>query len=249
MKKNLIFLILLGGAAVFLFLKIHSQSPAPVTIPSESSLPTESVPPHHETTASEKSSGANSIVSAEAAKSVSMLGAGLNKADQQKLQVLSEILNTKNDNDPRFDTELNVLSPALKHAITQYYHQFPLEKLNERGTIAFLIARNITETADVDFLKSVLMEKPCLSLSDCSKPSEATHGAETHLDGLNETTANYPQLTAIQQMADSYRRIMNDPNANQMMAAEILEALRESAQSPNPRIAAAAKQAAHSLKQ
>ena len=83
----------------------------------------------------------------------------LNADDQKRLDLLKEILKTKNDNDPRLDSELSHLSPALKKAMITAYTQMPAEKRNERGTVVFLIGRDANQKADIDFLQSVLMEK------------------------------------------------------------------------------------------
>lgn len=172
--------------------------------------------------------------------------ASLSPSDRQKLSILKEIFASKNDNDPRMDSELVRLSPELKTAMMQTYQALPVEKRNERGTIAFLIGREIKSNEDVQFLKSILMEKPCLSLSDCSKSASASSAEDAHLDGMNETTANYPQLMANRQMLNDYRkRIEQDPSNPQ--AAEILRNFREAVNSPNPRVAEEARRALQAL--
>jgi hypothetical protein len=170
----------------------------------------------------------------------------LNAADQKKLEILKEIFASRNDNDPRMDTELVHLSPELKAAMVKTYQALPTEKRNERGTVAFLIGREIKTNEDVDFLKSVLMEKPCLSLTDCTKPATASTEEDVHLDGLNETTANYPQLMAIRQMVASYKKLI-DQDASSPQAARVLQSLRDSLNSPNPRVTDEARRALQSL--
>jgi hypothetical protein len=170
----------------------------------------------------------------------------LTPTDQKKLSALKEILESKNDNDPRMDTELANLSPELKKAMVSYYQQMPSEKRNDRGTVVFLISRKITSTEDVEFLKNVLMEEPCLSLSDCSKSAPPATGEAAHLQGISETTANYPQLMAIKQMSAQYKTL--SANSDQgSLAPKILDALNEASHSPNPKIANDAEQAVKNL--
>ena len=82
-----------------------------------------------------------------------------------------------------------------------------LKKRNDLGTIVFLIGRQIDSKEDIEFLKTVLMEKPCLSLADCAKSDSPASGEAAHLEGINETTANYPQLMALRQMTEQYRML------------------------------------------
>lgn len=166
--------------------------------------------------------------------------------DQRKLIILDEILKSHNDNDPRLDTEFKALSGPLKHAFTQYYKMIPDERRNERGTVAFLYARAMTEPKDVGFMTEVLMEKPCLSLEDCSKPASAGGPEHGHLEGIAETTASYPQLTAIQQMLERYRMALGESPPNTALANEIIESYRRVVQeqeAKNPRIAEQARRA------
>jgi len=167
--------------------------------------------------------------------------------DQHKMLVLMQILSSKNDNDRRMDTDLIDLSPELKHAMEAYYHEIPSEKRNDRGTIVFLISRKITEKSDLDFLKSVLLEKPCLSLSDCSKAASAPMGDAAHLEGINETTANYPQLMAIRELTEQYRETSASGSGGNGVASKILETLKDAAHSPNPKVVYDAERAVHYL--
>lgn len=162
--------------------------------------------------------------------------------DQRKLVILDEILKSKNDNDLRLDTEFKQLSPELKRAMAQYYKAIPDEQRNERGTIAFLYARAMTAPEDMNFITQVLLEKPCLSLADCSKAggSDREHA---HLEGLAETTANYPQLTAIRQALQRYNAARGETPPNEALARAILDGYRKASQeSQNPRIQEEARQ-------
>ena len=161
--------------------------------------------------------------------------------------LLHEIIDSKNDNDPRLDSEFVQMSPELRKTMVQYYHRFPLEKRNERGTVVFLIAKNIASSEDLEFLKTVLHEKPCLSLGNCSELAQPATGEEIHLEGMSETTASYPELTAVQQMLESYQRLKNE-SANPTLAVQILETLREGLNSPNQKVRDATQNALVQIK-
>lgn len=172
----------------------------------------------------------------------------LEPKDQRKLAVLQQILASHNDNDPRMDTELSILNPAVKKAMVAYYADILPEKRNDLGTIVFLIGRTLNSKADVDFLKSVLLEKPCLSLQDCSSPAAPEGGEAEHLQGINETTANYPQLNAIRAMISQYRDSMGETPPNRELAESLISTLHEATRSPNPKVAAEAENALRYLK-
>jgi hypothetical protein len=110
-----------------------------------------------------------------------------------KLAVLEEILRSRNDNDPRLDREFNSLSTAAKSLFREKYRALPPEALNERGTIVFLLGRNLGAEQDWAFLRDVAGEPPCLSLGDCSK-SPGRGGEEAAGD---EVTLAYPSLVAL----------------------------------------------------
>ena len=127
-------------------------------------------------------------------------GAGL-PADpviQTQLDILDEIFASKNENDPRIDGELKVLSHAAKIALRKKYASLQLEKRNQRGMIVFLLGRNLTQPDDFEFLKSVVTEPACLDLADCNKSptSHGPSGNEDHQAGQAATLA-YPQLVAV----------------------------------------------------
>lgn len=174
--------------------------------------------------------------------------AKLEPKDQRKLAVLQQILASHNDNDPRMDTDLASLNPAVKKAMVAYYAEILPEKRNDRGTIVFLIGRTINSKADVDFLKSVLLEKPCLSLQDCSVSAAAESGEAEHLQGINETTANYPQLNAVRAMIGQYRDFMGETPPNRELAESLIATLREATRSPNPKVSLEAENALRYLK-
>ncbi|MBI5881892.1 MAG: hypothetical protein HZB91_02160 [Elusimicrobia bacterium] len=112
--------------------------------------------------------------------------------DVVKLRTLSMILLSRNDNDPRLDKDFNELSPGAKALFRGMYGKLPPERRNERGTIVYLLGRNLASAEDWAFLASVAGEPPCLSLADCSKDAPA---AEEHLG--DEVTLAYPSLVAL----------------------------------------------------
>src|SRR5215210_5756384 len=78
-----------------------------------------------------------------------------------KLEILEEIFQTKNDNDPRLDQEFNQLTPKAKEALEEKYRQLTPESRNERGTIVFLLGKNLSSEEDFKFLREVVSEKRC----------------------------------------------------------------------------------------
>jgi len=117
-----------------------------------------------------------------------------------KLKILDEILNSRNDNDRRLDTEFSRLSPETKLAMREKYSSLAPEKRNERGTLVFILGRNLTGPEDVKFLQEVLQEKPCLSLADCSvaaKPETSVSPKDQDAAMGNDVTLVYPQIVAL----------------------------------------------------
>ena len=167
----------------------------------------------------------------------------LSPKDQVKFSVLKEILNSKNDNDSRLDTELDQLSPELKQAMIQYYRELPREKLNQRGTVVFLVGRSLNTVEDVAFIQSVLMEKPCLSLGNCQEEVREEDPEARHMGALNETTLNYPQLMGLRKSMEAYSRLSQDPNASPEVLSGLQQMLKQATQSPNPRVAFEAEKA------
>lgn len=112
--------------------------------------------------------------------------------DLAKLKTLREILLSRNDNDPRLDKDFLELSPAAKELFRAAYRKLPAEELNSRGTIVFLLGRNLTAPEDWAFLREVAAEPPCLSMGDCSKSGSG--GGEGLAD---DVTLAYPSLMAL----------------------------------------------------
>jgi len=116
---------------------------------------------------------------------------------QGLLRILDQILASKNDNDPRLDQKFRHLTQEMKSALRDKYSNLPKEDLNARGTIALLIGREISDSADLIFLKEILNESPCLSLAQCSRESAPPSGVEAHQEAATEVTLAYPQLSAL----------------------------------------------------
>jgi hypothetical protein len=125
--------------------------------------------------------------------------------ESKKWDQILDVLKSKNDNDPRLDQELKNLNMALRERVYSYYSSLPQEQRNERGTLAFLISRDIKSNQDVHFLESIFAEKPCYSLGHCTE----VIGSDPHLSSVDQVSLNYPQLAVlyqIQQFMDSHPR-------------------------------------------
>ena len=133
------------------------------------------------------------------------------------LALLEEILASRDDNDPRLDREFVALSSEEKGLFRAAYAARPRERLNERGTIVYLLGRNLTAPEDWAFLREVAAEPPCLSLADCAKPSA---DAGEHGDAV---TLAYPSLVALRQ---AHRAAQEGAPADE--ARSVLEAARAS---------------------
>lgn len=146
------------------------------------------------------------------------------KTAEKKVTLLKEILASKNDNDPRIDTELKVLDTATKHFLMQYYSSLPRESLNERGTTVFLIGRNLNTPEDQAFLKNVLSESECLSLANCATQDP---NPDPHHQDTDATTMTYPQLMALYSID---KLLSSNPPPEKKKWA--LDQLQESSKSP-----------------
>jgi hypothetical protein len=117
-----------------------------------------------------------------------------------KLAELETILLSRNDNDPRLDLDFNGLSTEDKRLFRKKYRDIAAEKRNERGTIVYLLGRNLKTREDWEFFRQVALEPPCLSLSDCSK--KPAHGSDEEATG-DEVTLAYPSLVALRQAGNA----------------------------------------------
>ena len=158
--------------------------------------------------------------------------------DRNLAQALNQILVSKNDNDPRLDRDFNHLSPAAKELFRQKYRELPPEKLNQKGTIVFLLCRNLSSEKDFEFLKEVMNEPPCLSMSDCAKDPGPASSEDLHHDLGSGITLIYPKLVSLLGIGNYLKQPQTDPALVQQ-ADQLLE---QSARSNNPRIAQKAAQ-------
>jgi hypothetical protein len=142
-----------------------------------------------------------------------------------KVKVLAEILESGNDNDQRLDTDFRNLSVEDRRALRSYYGQMEAEDRNGRGTVVFLLGRNIKDAEDVEFFRSVLAEEPCLSLFDCTQV-EVTDRATTvdEHDQSQEITLAYPQIVALRSLESVYQQTSS---AAASVGADIKNRLRE----------------------
>ncbi len=138
-----------------------------------------------------------------------------------KVAILEDILRSRNDNDPRLDRDFLGLSNETKAEFRAKYRALPPERRNERGTIVYLLGKNLTVPEDWAFLREVAGEPPCLSLADCSKSSAADgeHG--------DDVTLAYPSLVALRQAhrameeggpKDEARKVLEAAKASKMRA-------------------------------
>lgn len=134
----------------------------------------------------------------------SLMQSSLTPDEQKKLELFRAVIKTGKDNDPRVDSELKSLTPALKNALKKEYEQLPPEHRNGRGFIAFLIGRSMTEPADVDFLAQIVQEEPCLSFKDCSARGPMYEEAEEH---STQVTLNYPQIVATRMLKQNLSKV------------------------------------------
>lgn len=144
----------------------------------------------------------------------------LPEADQLKWQTFESIIIAKNDNDPRIDLELKKLSPQLHQALYEKYNTLKREEHNSRGFIVFLIARNLQSKDDIEFLKKIYQEDPCLSLSDCHIALED----DPHHNSTNQMTLVYSQMSGLYSIE---KQLIENPNRlnNSTFRDEILQIL------------------------
>lgn len=120
--------------------------------------------------------------------------------DRKQVLVLDAVIATKNDNDPRLDRELRELSPAARELFRERYRSYPNEQRNEKGTVVFLLGRELNSAEDFQFLGEVLNEPPCLSLESCTHEGARASGADEHRDLGVDTTLAYPQIVALKSL-------------------------------------------------
>jgi hypothetical protein len=161
----------------------------------------------------------------------------ISPVDSAQVRTLDEIIAAKSDNDPRLDTELRSLSPAAKQLMRGRYQSTAQEKRNARGTIVFLLGRNISSADDVAFLHHVISEPPCRSLTSCENEDKGSVSpADRHHEGTNETTLAYPQLVALH----SIEAYLKAPAGAPELSAQVLAELEGARRSPIRKVAALA---------
>ncbi|MBI5209703.1 MAG: hypothetical protein HY927_07025 [Elusimicrobia bacterium] len=120
-----------------------------------------------------------------------------------KLETLEDILRSRNDNDPRLDRDFNDLSPEAKRLFRRKYAELPPESRNDRGTIVYLLGKNLDDAEDWRFLRDVAGEPPCLNLAGCS--TEPAPGLAKAFG--EDVTLAYPSLVALKQA----QRVLEGP--------------------------------------
>lgn len=218
--------LVLAGAVLFGWWIFH-KSPAPTTKTATAS----------QEAGTPGSTGTPTMDATTPVASALVVTAEMSPATKAQVQILNEILISKNDNDPRMDRDLKVLNKETKEAFKAQYKNIAAEKRNDRGTIVFLVGRNIDSKDDMNFLSEVLNEPPCKSISDCNKPEMGTldRDHEDHQTGMGVTLA-YPQLVTIHSLKNYLNKNPEGPLANQ--AKDILA---QATHSTIPEVAKAAE--------
>jgi hypothetical protein len=155
---------------------------------------------------------------------------------QQPLYILKEILTSRNDNDPRLDSDFNHLSREDKKKFEMEYNQLRPELRNEKGTILYLLGKNLSETEDFDFLAQVLNEPPCRSLNDCTQAVASTSGHSQEASGMTVTLA-YPQMVTLTVLSQYLKEHPGSPYQDQIKI--LLDVSKTSAHQPVREFAAA----------
>lgn len=195
MRQTKVFFSLILGAlltaGLFLFLRNHKSTPLEQTElkPSQLDFTQSNELP-------EKNNKAEKPQHKESSSLISEPQAVQNFSQEEKSQwqIFETLLKTKNDNDPRLDQELKKLSPPFRVALYQKYDLLPPEDHSGRGLIVFLIARNISSQEDIDFLKKIYQETPCLSLANCKS---AENNTDPHHSSTDQTTLVYEKLAGL----------------------------------------------------
>lgn len=165
------------------------------------------------------------------------------QATLKKISTLKEILASKNDSDPRMDTELKNLSNEDKDALMGVYQTMKPESLNDKGTIVFLIGREITRPEDAEFLKNILSEEPCLSLENCGITNGET---DPHFGVVNDVTLNYPQVVALNRIK-TFLQNHNIQKLNPSILNDLIDAAKIGQNSTIPMVQNRSKEIANLL--
>ena len=208
LKKNSLILgvaaILIGMAAIFFY---RTRPPTSISDGGEAALSSNQTPEAKlgaATSSPSPAPGAPSGASPEA---------------QAAIQILDQILKSKNDNDPRLDRDFHDLTAATKAALQQKYREMAPEDRNGRGTTVYLLGRVIKDASDLAFFHEVRSEKPCLNLADCSKDSPPVAGEDAHREAGVEVTLAYPQIVSLV----SVDRLISSASKDKPLSAEVRE--------------------------
>jgi hypothetical protein len=162
--------------------------------------------------------------------------------DQKKLETLNQVIESKNDNDPRMDTELKQLTPAAKRLFRDRYHSLKDEQRNAKSTVVFLMGREIKDLNDLEFMHQVLNETPCKSLENCQKPENTGRNErEDHFAGLDETTLALPQIHALKGLERVAQSPANSGTPSDLVAKARAE-IQAAKKSPIPKVAKMAEE-------
>jgi hypothetical protein len=151
------------------------------------------------------------------------IAAKLSGDDLKNYQTFDAILKSKNDNDPRLDQDLKHQSAAVRNAMIEKYAQLAPEDKNGRGLIAYMISRDAQSAEDLQFMKSVFDQPPCLSLADC----KSTGPADPHFSTTNQTTLVYDQkviLFQIEKTLTEHPEYLKDPVKREGFVATLRQA-------------------------
>lgn len=195
----------------------------------------------HESSSGTSEQGTGLSSSQAPTSSASRAPVPVTEHDRELDRTLSQILASKNDNDSRLDTEFKHLSPGTKYLLKQKYASLPAEARNERGTIVFLLGRDLPNSGtpeDFQFFDQVGAEPPCRSLGDCSKETQA--GPEdSHEESTIGTTLSYPQKVLLHVLQDYLSQQQSGQSFGTVSSPLIgpaLHTLQVMAQSGNPAI-------------
>lgn len=146
---------------------------------------------------------------------------------RDKVATLEDILRLRNDNDPRLDRDFIGLSAEAKRLFREKYLATAPERRNERGTIVYLLGKNLQSKDDWAFFREVVAEPPCLSLENCSTAAAGSGEAG------DEVTLAYPSLVALRQATRAA-----EEGASRSEARSVLTAAKSSKMRAVTRLAA-----------
>jgi hypothetical protein len=115
------------------------------------------------------------------------------------------------------------------------YRSLPPERRNERGTIAFIVGREISSVEDVAFLGGILSESPCLSLGDCSREEKDLDNQHLHAETGSAVSLAYPQMVALHSIEGQIDRA--EKGAKLSYLSEIRRVIEDASRSQIPIVA------------